>query len=630
MSDLLLAARRGIAFGQRCGGALVSAALAWLAGTAIGFVLFALIGRLLPQPYDVMVWNGGIIVSGLLYALLAFLRRMRDDAAPPTVMGSAAWTDPRQLRQTLAAPQLAQDRSALLVGRAPDRRGSLLRYTGPAHLLTIAPTRSRKGVGTVLPNLLLADRPILCVDPKGENARIAARARRRFGPVHVLDPFGVSGQPASAYDPAALLDPASPDLADDAATLADALVFDPPGQVSEAHWNEEAKALVSGLLLHLACRGVSGQRGLPALRRLLTLPPEAWQALLRGMLADAEAAGGLVSRAAARQLGKADREAAGVLSSAQRHTHLLDSPRLAAAMAGADFRWTDLRQGSATVFLVLPPDRLTTYSRWLRLLIAQSLQQLARTLPSSGQPPVLLLDEFAALGRLEPVLQDAGLMAGLGLQLWPILQDLAQLRAAYGPSASTFLANAGLIQVAAPAAAAPARRAARRPRFHQRGHRDPPGRPAAAHPGRGHATAPRPAGAAAARATPGAGPQAPPLRRSGVPGAGRLTVSAVWRPYAAALDVCSSALAQHHGMSSSMQLTDVARNQAESPGSRLGGLTICVVMVYPFWRSNSTKLAHSSERFVISVLRRREALRPHWFSSAADNAGSKNTGLTVC
>jgi len=35
--------------------------------------------------------------------------------------------------------------------------------------------------------------------------------------------------------------------------------------------------------------------------------------------------------------------------------------------------------------------------------------------------------------------------------IWPILQDLAQLRAAYGPSAATFLANAGLIQVSAPA-----------------------------------------------------------------------------------------------------------------------------------------------------------------------------------
>ncbi len=95
---------------------------------------------------------------------------------------------------------------------------------------------------------------------------------------------------------------------------------------------------------------------------------------------------------------------------------------------------------------------MAAYSRWLRLLVAQSIAELARAPQRPGTPPVLLLlDEFAALGRLEPALQAAGLMAGLGLQLWPILQDLTQLRAAYGQHASTFLANAGLVQVAAPA-----------------------------------------------------------------------------------------------------------------------------------------------------------------------------------
>ena len=77
---------------------------------------------------------------------------------------------------------------------------------------------------------------------------------------------------------------------------------------------------------------------------------------------------------------------------------------------------------------------------------------MARAPQQPGTPPVLLLlDEFAALGRLEPALQAVGLMAGLGLQLWPILQNLTQLRAAYGQNAGTFLANAGLIQVSAPA-----------------------------------------------------------------------------------------------------------------------------------------------------------------------------------
>jgi type IV secretory pathway TraG/TraD family ATPase VirD4 len=40
-----------------------------------------------------------------------------------------------------------------------------------------------------------------------------------------------------------------------------------------------------------------------------------------------------------------------------------------------------------------------------------------------------------------------GLMAGYGLQLWPILQDMSQLRDLYGARASTFIANAGVQQV---------------------------------------------------------------------------------------------------------------------------------------------------------------------------------------
>jgi len=40
-----------------------------------------------------------------------------------------------------------------------------------------------------------------------------------------------------------------------------------------------------------------------------------------------------------------------------------------------------------------------------------------------------------------------GLMAGYGVQLWPILQDVHQLRATYGQRAGTFLSNAGVLQV---------------------------------------------------------------------------------------------------------------------------------------------------------------------------------------
>jgi type IV secretion system protein VirD4 len=335
--------------------------------------------------------------------------------------------------------------SGLLIGR-DTKSAKPLRYDGPAHLLTMAPTRTGKGVGTIIPNLLTADRSVICVDPKGENARITGRARQNFGPVHVLDPFGVTGRPSAAFNPLALLNPHSLDVADDANTLADALVFDEPGMAGEAHWNEEAKALIGGLLLEIVASEPLRRRHLATLRDYLTLAPEQFAALLKRMQ-ESDAARGLVARAANRHLGKSDREAAGVLSAAQRHTHFLDSPRMTVVLSHSDFRFADLKHSNVTVFLVLPPDRLSTYSRWLRLLVSQSLLEMARDTTKPATPVLYLLDEFASLGHLAPVERAMGLMAGYGVQLWPILQDIHQLRATYGHRAGTFLSNAGVLQV---------------------------------------------------------------------------------------------------------------------------------------------------------------------------------------
>lgn len=336
----------------------------------------------------------------------------------------------------------------LIVGREDRKGGKLIRYGGEAHLLTLAPTRAGKGIGTVIPNLLSYEGSVLCIDPKGENTRVTASRRNELGPVRVLDPFGVSGEMSSAYNPLDMIDAASPDAAEDAAAIADALVADPPEQVAEAHWNEEAKALIAGLILHIAASEPPEHRTPARLRELLTLPPTAFQKLLATMSASS-AVHGLVARAANRHLGKADREAAGVLSSAQRHTHFLDSGRIAAVTAYSDFALSELKTRPSTLFLVLPPDRLDTYARWLRLMVTQVLTAMTRAGTASPSPaPVLfLLDEFAALGRHDGIARAMGLMAGYGVQLWPILQNLGQLRSLYGARAGTFLSNAGCVQL---------------------------------------------------------------------------------------------------------------------------------------------------------------------------------------
>jgi len=341
-------------------------------------------------------------------------------------------------------PLLSPAPTNAIIGREP-LTGKLLHYNGNGHLLTMAPTRTGKGVGTVIPNLLKRNGPVICIDPKGENVAATAAIRAKRGPVHVLDPFGITHTPGAAYNPLAELDPRHPDLAEEVAELADALVSDPPDQTNEAHWNEEAKALIAGILLYVVTQEAIANRTLDTLRDYLTCAPTDFLVLLSAMQ-ETDAANGLVRRAANRHLGKSDREAAGVLSSAQRHTHFLDSQRMTTTMGHSDFSFQDLKRGPMTVYLVLPPDRLATYSRWLRLMIVQSMQALARG-DSPTQPILYLLDEFAALGHLASIERAMGLMAGYGVQLWPILQDLHQLRSLYGKRADTFMANASVLQV---------------------------------------------------------------------------------------------------------------------------------------------------------------------------------------
>ncbi|APX26095.1 type IV secretory system conjugative DNA transfer family protein [Salipiger profundus] len=442
-----------------------------LLGWMIGAVLFgAMLGSLVATPFIFTFFDqtpgesgwqwlvfGPFMLIGAVFGFQYWRMASGADAyfgLTGDSHGSARFANRKELKKLERGK--GQEDAGLLIGRNP-HTGRLLRYDGPAHLITLAPTRAGKGVGTVIPNLLAAERSVLVIDPKGENARIAGEARRRFGTVHVLDPFEVSGHPSAAYNPLDRLTPDGLDLGEDAASLTEALVMDPPGQVTEAHWNEEAKAILGGLIMFCVCHEDRDRRSLATVREYLTLPPEKLRALLE-LMQDSDEAGGLIARAANRFLGKADREAASVLSNAQRHTHFLDSPRIAKCLARSDFAFSDLRHRITSVFLVLPPNRMDAYSRWLRLLVSQALQDIARDAErpqgaSEGRserlkaPTLFLLDEFAALGRLEAVERAMGLMAGYGLQLWPILQDMSQLKDLYGERAGTFIANAGVQQV---------------------------------------------------------------------------------------------------------------------------------------------------------------------------------------
>jgi type IV secretion system protein VirD4 len=295
----------------------------------------------------------------------------------------------------------------------------------------------------VIPNLLDHPGSVVVTDIKGENYRVAmARRCLDLGhEVHALDPFDTVGG-SSSFNPIDLVDPYGPDAADDAVMIADMLVVTGARGGDHQFWDEEARALLTGLVLHVAQLPDPNERTLPHLRSLLTGTPSELEQLWDEMTA----AGGLVRRAAARVLQKADRERSGVISSAQSHTHFLDSPRMERVLGSSSLDLDALKRGRTSVFLIIPPDRLEAYQRWLRLMIAVSLRALTRTPGQPAQRVLFVLDEFANLGPMQPVVRAVSLMGGYGASFWILLQDLAQLRGTYPEKWGTFLANADVLQ----------------------------------------------------------------------------------------------------------------------------------------------------------------------------------------
>jgi len=79
---------------------------------------------------------------------------------------------------------------------------------------------------------------------------------------------------------------------------------------------------------------------------------------------------------------------------------------------------------------MIPAEHIATYKPWLGLITQQAINAVARE--KGEQEVLLLLDEFANLGRLAGLAEALTLLPGYGVRVWAIVQDLSQLVQVYG------------------------------------------------------------------------------------------------------------------------------------------------------------------------------------------------------
>lgn len=335
-------------------------------------------------------------------------------------------------------------------------RGQVIGYGGDGHILTIGPTRSGKSRRLLIPNLLYeTGMSMLVVDVKGELAATTAAHRTSKGcKVAALDPFGVLPRrgvaiPSVGFNPMLLLNPRSDDFVDDAMGLAEALVQIKPDD-KEPHWSESAQDLVAALIMLVRCT-YKDKATLGAVREKISHSPVEMKKLAN------DAIGCALHPAISNKLSKfvidnisESRELPSIMSNAQTQTRFLDSPGVARNLETVGMNFGILKTDNVTIYLVLPPERLVTHAKWLRLIIGSAMTAMQRVPKAAGRPDVLfMLDEFPQLGRMEAVETAVSLNAGYGVKVWAAVQHLGQLKEQYGDNWETFL-SAGCITASAP------------------------------------------------------------------------------------------------------------------------------------------------------------------------------------
>lgn len=312
------------------------------------------------------------------------------------------------------------------------------------HLLTIAPTRSGKGVSAVIPNLLFYTGSVVVNDIKGENYAVTASWRRKMGHnVHVFAPFvdeEVDMFNSSRWNPFDMLVD-SDDPWEDCRYMAELLVPDERG--NDDFWSNAARNFLTGLILYIHTQRPEQDRMLVDIRILLTQNEAEFLETLRDMT---ECGDNNVERAANVMWRADDKVREGILSTLDSHLSFLDSKKLVAYTHDSTMNFKDLKEDLCSIYLILPPERLRTFAPFVRLFMGMAALEMKRIRNKPEQPVLFMIDEFPAMGRMRVVEEEIAYLAGYGINLWLFAQDLKQIASIYGDKAQSIIANCAVKQ----------------------------------------------------------------------------------------------------------------------------------------------------------------------------------------
>jgi type IV secretion system protein VirD4 len=360
------------------------------------------------------------IVAGPLVALVAcFVPSYGPRRDPRGTYGNARWTSRKER---------ARMRIGLELGLDPDTSRPV-RVSSESHLITIAPPRTGKTSGLLIPNLIVPDNkgwygPAIVIDPKGEAYRAVAARRRALGrTVRCLDPIGIVGG-SDSWNPLAAMDPKNIlHLQRVARTLL------PEQADGEAVYfqNRAVDVIVGAFLV-----AHSANCATPANAAWLLSNVKTFDERLKPLKGSAAAAARAV-------LAMDPKGRDSILSTAAQAFSWCADRRLQRLTYKSTFSMAEVTTGNMDLFITLPAEDMKTLTPLMRWLLCELFAAVRRR--RAHEPIVCFIDEAATLGRFDELLVAAGELPGQNLRLWTFWQSRSQIIDINGADGARTLLN---------------------------------------------------------------------------------------------------------------------------------------------------------------------------------------------
>ncbi|MDR0495897.1 MAG: type IV secretory system conjugative DNA transfer family protein, partial [Treponema sp.] len=383
------------------------------------------------------------------------------------IFGTARWGNKRDLKKA----GLLQNKGGMVLGQLFDAevftaydhaKDSVILHlekpsqkivqSGIYNTLLSAPTRSGKGVSTVMPTLQSYSGSVIVLDFKGESFNYTSGFRKKFGKVYRWDP---TGDKAHHFNPMMEIRPGE-DAFSDANLIADILTTPASGggSATSEHFQTGAKDFLTAVILHCLCSDWK-DKSLPGCRKFLaqgdpTDPNN--NKYVYDLMINSDHGDEIIHQAvvegAMAQRNRPQDEGGSMLSTVNNALAVFADPKIARNTWNSEFyidEFEETKRVPISLYLTIQYNDVQRISPLIRMFITLFSRRFTGGETSAGNrkfkvPLLFVLDEFDKLGRMDELEMNMGIHNGFGIHYLLIFQSLNQLNKIYTKDHS-FLAH---------------------------------------------------------------------------------------------------------------------------------------------------------------------------------------------